>query len=684
MRRLAFPRWPGLSIGRMYRDIRTLGHGVLRDLTRNAGNDERVHDRRRDDEDDYSLARPEASPRIPPRFSSRQPTRRDYEIMVLGALELSTRFRELADDTNPLNLALSEAGLLDRRHILGDYRTNAFLEDLADGYHDEWPEALHNQEYDSYYSDLEDRVSSASPKAAIAMGIRDNPQPCPRIALTIPPVYEPSDLPSYTATILPPEYSQEVPRNHVARDVPPCIAADCPVRRLGIKQHSCGLYHHDGQVGPVTISQGTWLPSFGRSNPPPSIWSAYNYMVLGIADSRQEEAVKAFIRYHGAPWTPKSTRPPSKLGRNADIPKDLAEFPSYGASQVRMGRIPWPPHHDVTLELGHEGLKQNRGLETEDFIETYVNSMHHYTHPGVPPGRHHRRSNPHIVANSTPNYSDRPQAASGANIPVTGGDAPINERLQPDPLFSQRRSCHRRSNRRITANSTSLVPEPLQIPRRRVPQLPRTYVPSSEASQPSQPSHHQRAGHDRSAVQVPTGPALADFAQPRVFRALAARSPNNQVPSSGSSEFPASARPERSRQQHDTYQSQETNSLQTPTWLPVVPMVSPTVSTRPAPTNMGAHIRRQPFYGHVYNLDRPSTRRPLAGITQFDPPRLRISTAIAPVSPTTHLRTTQNSPYPWLSFHHADEMTANADRAGGILGTFDWELNDEGMHDDRN
>ncbi|KAL8984700.1 MAG: hypothetical protein Q9177_004629 [Variospora cf. flavescens] len=121
-------------------------------------------------------------------------------------MEVAERFRELADDAHPINQPFSAEGQVDRTHILGDYRTNDFVEDLANGMFDQDPALLRNQEYDSYYSDLRRYLSSYSAQAALFLGMRTL-QPSPSIALTVPPIYEPSDLPPYTSTSLPPQYS---------------------------------------------------------------------------------------------------------------------------------------------------------------------------------------------------------------------------------------------------------------------------------------------------------------------------------------------------------------------------------------------------------------------------------------------------------------------------------------------
>ncbi|KAL8946552.1 MAG: hypothetical protein Q9222_007069 [Ikaeria aurantiellina] len=193
---------------------------------------------------------------------------------------------------------------LERNAILTDYRTSRFVTDLALGRHDGFVAAYQNQEYDSYYTDLWNRIAKCSTAAAIALGEeRLNPHEPPAIALTIPPLYEVSDVPPYTETVLPPSYTVEVLKDHVSRDVPHCINPACPVRQLGIP-HSRGLYHHEGQLGPFKRGGSTWLPTFGCSNPPPHVWDAYNHLVLGIASASQTEMVVAFITCHSRPWTP--------------------------------------------------------------------------------------------------------------------------------------------------------------------------------------------------------------------------------------------------------------------------------------------------------------------------------------------------------------------------------------------
>ncbi|KAL8966063.1 MAG: hypothetical protein Q9197_006201 [Variospora fuerteventurae] len=134
----------------------------------------------------------------------RRPTRGDWELQALMTMEVAERFRELADDAHPINQPFSAEEQVARRHILGDYRTNDFVEDLANGMLDQDPALLRNQEYDSYYS-------------------MRTPQPSPSTALTVPPIYEPSDLPPYTSTNSPPQYSL---KNALSYDSESSIHAD--------------------------------------------------------------------------------------------------------------------------------------------------------------------------------------------------------------------------------------------------------------------------------------------------------------------------------------------------------------------------------------------------------------------------------------------------------------------------
>ncbi|KAI4183789.1 MAG: hypothetical protein L6R41_005187 [Letrouitia leprolyta] len=176
---------------------------------------------------------------------------RDDEIEDLGFLEFYRRLRLLANESQPWDPSSTPSPQNIRPILLANYRTLQFAEDLAFGRHDGYSIALRNQEYDHYYSDLRTCVELISEGAAEALQELADPHLPPGIVLTIPPIYEPTDLPLYTATILPPRYSLTVPAGHVTLDAPLCNERDCPVRILGI-EHSCGLYHHKGQIGPVT------------------------------------------------------------------------------------------------------------------------------------------------------------------------------------------------------------------------------------------------------------------------------------------------------------------------------------------------------------------------------------------------------------------------------------------------
>ncbi|KAL8750679.1 MAG: hypothetical protein Q9199_006914 [Rusavskia elegans] len=173
--------------------------------------------------------------------------------------------------------------------------------------------------HDSYYSDLWKRISGSSAQAAAALNQRVQPHRKPRIALTIPPRYEPSDLPEYTATVSPPSYSAELPEGHLSRDVPLCTALDCPLRVYGI-EHTQGLYHHNGQVGPKIHPGDNYLPSYGQSNPPPNVWNAYNLLILDINTSYQANLVKAFVRLHGRPWTAPEDNKESPVNKEISNP----------------------------------------------------------------------------------------------------------------------------------------------------------------------------------------------------------------------------------------------------------------------------------------------------------------------------------------------------------------------------
>lgn len=161
---------------------------------------------------------------------------------------------------------------------------------------------IFSPEHDSYYSDLWKRISCSSFQAAAALNQRVQPHRKPGILLTIPPRYEPSDLPAYTATVSPPSYSAELPEGHVSKDIPLCTALNCPLRVYGI-EHTQGLYHHNGQVGPKIHPGHSYLPSFGQSNPPPNVWNAYNLLILDVNTDYQANLVKTFVRLHGRPWT---------------------------------------------------------------------------------------------------------------------------------------------------------------------------------------------------------------------------------------------------------------------------------------------------------------------------------------------------------------------------------------------
>ncbi|KAL8884435.1 MAG: hypothetical protein Q9215_007518 [Flavoplaca cf. flavocitrina] len=209
---------------------------------------------------------------------------------------------------------------------------------------DGFTEALNNQEHDSYYYDLWNRISATSSQAAAGLNQRIQPHHKIRFPLTIPPRYETSDLPPYTATTSPPSYSESLPDGHASKEVPLCLAQDCPIRVYGIA-HTKGQYHHEGQVGPDIHYGESYLPCFGGSNPPPNVWEAYNLMVLDVNTTYQADLVKAFCLYHSHPYeVPEDEERPSVfrgipnitlVGSRKQMPADLDRW-----KQDRARRIP--------------------------------------------------------------------------------------------------------------------------------------------------------------------------------------------------------------------------------------------------------------------------------------------------------------------------------------------------------
>lgn len=684
----------------MYQDVRSIGRSFALVLTGDIRT--RRNGRRTDNDDHPALATPEVRPDTPPRIARLQNNPGDEDrsprwqhthpaLEGLQVYDRYTRVRILADDRLSRILYLNADEEISRHHFLDSYRTNFFLEHLSDGRYDEFPEMLCNQEYDSYFCDLRARIASASTEAGIALGMRSDPQQPPRIALTIPPAYEPSDLPPYTATTLPPRYSVEVPRNHIARDASLCVAADCPVGKLGI-EHSCGLYHHNGQVGPMTAPQGVWLPSFSRSNPPPKVWRAYNRMVLGVANPSQVEMVGSFIRCHGAPWKPMFIRPPPILLRNTDIPADMEQLLPHGTNQRRMGRVPCPVRQGPNPEIQSEG-----SAKSEEFdAEAYMNTMHYHTHLQAPPRRHHRRSHPQTLAGTTEGEPDRPQVASTREPLPIDDFASADERLHSEPPSTNQRSCHRHSARQIPAENAALVPEPLRIPSR-LASLPRTSVPPGEGPLSSQASHHGGDSRDPSAIRAHHGgdirdpsairdsidPAVANLA--RLQNTLPEVSPRleSYTPTSAALQVLEDTHRERRRHRRSTHRS---HGHRAPPNSPIMTAIIPRAST----TLGGGHIRQQPFYGHVYNVDRGSTRQPTIDTNTPRRPRLHVSNTVTPASTVgppassaNHARTNQDSPYPLRSPQRTGGVDTAANRAGGILGAFDWETNVEHLNNEQ-
>ena len=375
----------------------------------------------------------------------------DPELVEQRLIEVFRRIRILCDDSR-------------FRHLTGDawnqqaqfldwYRATEFTADLAEGRYDGFSAALDNQEHDSYYSDLWERISRSSWKAARALRERIQPHKNLTIALTIPPRYEISDLPPYTATESPPDYSANVVAGHVARDVPLCTARDCPLQIHGI-EHTLGLYHHDGQVGPYIPPEATYLPSFGRSNPPPHVWDAYNHLVLAVNTDSQANLVVAFIRYHSRPWTHQTERK-SRVNLRTDMDhwsQDQGRrIPRYSYDTPGGGRAAAEMH----------GLEEDRDLPLEARLASVLNARRYMgtTSNGSFPAvveRHttgHSDSGPHQPADHAAGHrhgSIRFHTAHIHHVPVhlPGIVEVIDRDLVPAPLFAagSRRVNHNEAN----------------------------------------------------------------------------------------------------------------------------------------------------------------------------------------------------------------------------------------------
>lgn len=318
--------------------------------------------------------------------TSNQTNLSDDEVEHLRSIEFYRRLRILANELQPWEPNSTPSPLDIRPILLANYRTLQFVEDLAVGNHDGYSAALGNQEYDHYYSGLRTCVEQVSEFAASALQELADPHLPPGIALTIPPVYEPTDLPPYTATALPPRYSFMVPAEHATQDAPVCNERDCPVRILDI-EHSRGLYHHDGQMGPVTHPQDTWLPSFGQSNPPPKVWCAYNFMVLGIARRDHHAMVAAFVRHHSHPWRSQSEYD-SPMATQANNPAEWFNIKDSSSQRLEQSkRIPYPQRLIPIAEIENQGLEVNRDSMPSFVIGRELDSPERGRHRPTMPSR---------------------------------------------------------------------------------------------------------------------------------------------------------------------------------------------------------------------------------------------------------------------------------------------------------
>ena len=533
-------RWDFISTRRMFDDIRFVERSIrrrIRGTSYRAENERYDRDNGRNEDRSRTATwihtesatlgqdRRNQAPatHIPIPGAATRPTNRgDDELVDLRTSELYRRLRILADDTYPWNLHLLPFDFVNRIHMLGCYRTTNFLSDLASGLHDGYTEALHNQEHDHYYSELRSYIEDVSESAASALdGLPDPHQP-PLVALTIPPIYEPSDLPPYTASISPPTYSFEVPAEHVARDVPPCTAGDCPVRKLGIA-HSCGLYHHEGQPGPVTFPQGTWLPSFGRSNPPQNVWDAYNFMVLGIARPHHHKKVAAFIRYHSRPWRPEYELPlPTTTQQTSNRREDMAKMLPSSQNQKKMGRIPRPQSPVPASEIENRVLEY-RGLDAQVRREELVNDTYDHRQMPTIPTRINDDNDQHRLRDQLPQPHRRSTRRFGLSAVV-----PSVRIIQQGPMSAAQSPRTSRFSEYfdVSGNHQVLGSEVLRRPsiRERPIEANTGYIPY----RPHYRRRHQRWFAPRiprgSALSEEQGPVAAYFVPP--FPAY--RAPTNQ------------------------------------------------------------------------------------------------------------------------------------------------------------
>ncbi|KAI4174510.1 MAG: hypothetical protein LQ343_002267 [Gyalolechia ehrenbergii] len=334
----------------------------------------------RQDDDDYDPTVPRHADVHGHDARSHRGEVRDDEVEHLRSLEFYRRVRILADETHSWNSALTLYQQETRPLLLGHYRTAHFVQDLADG------------EHDNYYSDLRSYVGLTSEETVLATLVaRADPHSPPRIALTVPPIYEPSDVPPYTATISPPMYSTQ-------------------------------------------------------SNPPPKVWCAYNYMVLGIAQPHHLAKVNAFLRCHSHPWRPQCEHDPSTLRQANDQPDDIKIVPPSSQSQERIGRIPCPQSLIPVAEIENQGLEQNRDLGPGSITENLMDFLERERpRSAMPPRlgngdvqhrssnrRHHHRSAVHLQSAITRNDPTALTDPSAFDPPL-----PINLRRDDATLSEQ-------------------------------------------------------------------------------------------------------------------------------------------------------------------------------------------------------------------------------------------------------
>ncbi|KAL8923274.1 MAG: hypothetical protein Q9208_004674 [Pyrenodesmia sp. 3 TL-2023] len=316
-----------------------------------------------------------------------------------------------------------------------------------------------------------------------------------------------------------------------------------------------------------------------------------------------------------------------------------------------MGRVPSPA---TRIE------DPVKGKEFDD--EGYVNVMHRHLHSQVPPRRHHRLPQTQALLSPEPWDPERLPIISRVARHATNNRAAYNEYLQPDRRTGRQHTLHQPPTPRTEPGAASLGLEPLRIPRRGASILRSNDVRLSRDSRTSEPSHYRAAEERHPARRVSARPVLDGLAlSPNSLLEVPPRPDGytpiaNMYPHTTQSHPPQSYRPERRRNRQS-------------------------IST--TPTDQGVHLLRQPFYNHLYNIDRRSVRQRVAATTPPAAPRSRVSAIVHPSASTEPTPTRPHTPYPRPPPGHQETFDSRAYNGGGILGTFDWETNVENLENER-